>query len=80
MGFSNCSTFCDGKTSAAPRYYRTRSRLCPRCDLGGRYDRNTMRVVEAMGLGIKWGTGPDVEDWGVDVNFGSKAGRACVIL
>ncbi|KAK0392770.1 hypothetical protein NLU13_2265 [Sarocladium strictum] len=80
MGFFNCSSFCDGTTNATPRFYRTKSRPCPRCDLDGVYDRNTVRMVEAMGRGIKWGVGPDVEDWGIDCNLGSSRGRMCVIL
>lgn len=80
MGFSLCPSFSDGTINAAPRCYRTRSRPCPRCDLGGQYDRNAVRMVEAMGRGIKWGVGPGVEDWGLDCNLGSSTGRICVIL
>jgi hypothetical protein len=80
MGFSNCPSFYDGTMNATPRFYRTKSRPCPKCDLDGAYDRNCVRMVEAMRRGIKWGVGPDVEDWGIDCNLGRLRGGACVIL
>lgn len=36
-------------------------------------------MVTRMGWGIKWGTGPDEDDWGVDVKCGGSK-NGCVIL
>lgn len=77
MGFSTCPSFCDGTVKLTPKYIRTRSRPCPRCDLENVYDRNQVRMVEAMGWGVKWGVGPGRDDWGCEVKF---SGRTCVIL
>lgn len=72
IGLNNCPTFCDGTAKPPPKYYRTRSRPCPRCDLHGEYDRNLVRMVEGMGWGVKWGVGPGRDDWGCEMK--------CVIL
>ncbi|KND95051.1 hypothetical protein TOPH_00280 [Tolypocladium ophioglossoides CBS 100239] len=80
MGFSTCRNIGDGTTKETPKFYRTKMRPCPRCaeDIVGRmYDRNAVRVVDRMGWGVKFGTGPDEDDWGVDVRFGACG---CVIL
>ncbi|KAF4123481.1 hypothetical protein GMORB2_6182 [Geosmithia morbida] len=42
------------------------------------YDVNTVRMVEKRGWGLKWGTGPAMEDWGLEMRFGS--GNWCVIM
>lgn len=77
MGFFTCPFFCDGTAKMPPKHIRTRSRACPRCDLAGVYDRNFLRMVEDMGWGVKWGTGPGKDDWGFEVKCG-KGG--CAIL
>jgi hypothetical protein len=79
MGFSNCPSFtCGDGAKHMPRLYETLTRICPKCAeaSGVGYDWNMVRVVERMGWGVKFGTGPDEEDWGVDVKFSSK----CVVL
>ena len=79
MGFSNCHGFGDGNVKQNPPIYKTKTRLCPKCDLQGLYDRNAVRMVEGMGWGVKWGTGPGKLDWGIEIKLGS--GRAkCIIL
>lgn len=85
MGFSTCRGIGDGTTKQTPAFYRTKTRPCPRCaeeDVAGRtYDRNAVRVVDRMGWGVKFGAGPDEDDWGVDVRFGARAGACgCVVL
>ncbi|KAI6770023.1 hypothetical protein HG530_004652 [Fusarium avenaceum] len=72
MGLNNCPTFCDGTAKDEPKFFNTKSRPCPRCQMHGVYDRNLVRMVESMGRGIKWGVGPDADDWGCEVK--------CVIL
>ncbi|KAF7549459.1 hypothetical protein G7046_g8341 [Stylonectria norvegica] len=42
MGFNNCPSFCDGTAKQPPKYIRTKTSACPRCDLGGMYDRNAL--------------------------------------
>ncbi|PTB65436.1 hypothetical protein BBK36DRAFT_1170170 [Trichoderma citrinoviride] len=83
MNFYTCASFCDGaaagvKTKATPGFYKTQSRACPRCDLGGMYDRGTVRMVERMGWGLHWGLDPEGGDWAVEVRMGEA--RGCVIL
>lgn len=78
MGFVTCGTFGSSTAKQPPRLYRTRTRLCPRCERaeGRRYhDPNMVRMVEARGGKVKWGTGPDDHDWGCEIKFGS-----CVVL
>lgn len=76
IGLNNCPTFCDGTAKAIPKYYHTRSRPCPTCDLGGVYDRNLTRMVEAMGIGVTWGLGPGRDDCGCSM----KLPKGCVIF
>lgn len=57
-----------------PRFYKTSSRACPKCDLDDVYDVNAIRVVQKMGYGMTWGMEPDGK-WGVDVRLGG-----CVVL
>lgn len=76
MGFSTCELFGNGAAKEATAMYKTKSRLCPRCDLGGVYDRNVVRVVEKMGWGVKWGAGPARDDWGFEL----KMEDGCVML
>ncbi|KFA46629.1 hypothetical protein S40293_08207 [Stachybotrys chartarum IBT 40293] len=67
LGFMTCGTFGSGMTKDTPKFYKSRKRPCPRCDLQGDYDRNNTLMVERMGWGVKWGLGPDENDWGVDL-------------
>lgn len=78
MGFSTCENFTRGTVKEPPAIYNTRSRPCPRCERepGRVCDANAIRAVESMGWGVKWGTGPEREDWGCEVKF--RGG--CVIL
>lgn len=76
MGFSTCPSFGDGSVKPTPKYLKTRTRPCPRCQLGGVYDRNQTRMVEGMGWGVKWGVGPRSEDYGCEVTFPG----GCVVL
>ncbi|KAH7328830.1 hypothetical protein B0I35DRAFT_418469 [Stachybotrys elegans] len=78
LGFSTCGSFGNGITKDTPKFYKTRARPCPRCDLHGVYDRNVMLLVRNMGWGVKWGTGPDQNDWGLDIRMGTS--RCCTIL
>ncbi|PNY28056.1 Uncharacterized protein TCAP_02020 [Tolypocladium capitatum] len=84
MGFSTCRGIGDGTTKQTPSFYRTKTRPCPRCaaDMVGRtYDGNAVRVVDRMGWGVKFGAGPDEDDWGVDVRFAARGGACgCVVL
>ncbi|KAM3499864.1 hypothetical protein MY10362_006921 [Beauveria mimosiformis] len=70
-----------GRLKARPKFYKTKTRLCPQCDLKGAYNPNVARLVRDMGWGFTWGK--DAADpeasWGVDLRLGStKSG--CVIL
>ncbi|QPC66057.1 hypothetical protein HYE67_008288 [Fusarium culmorum] len=73
IGLNTCPTFCDGTAKDPPKFYNTKSQPCPRCQLHGVYDRNLVRMVEAMGWGIKWGVGPGRDDWGCEMNYVSRA-------
>lgn len=75
MGFLTCDLFGNGAAKEPPKVYKTGSRACPRCNLGGAYDHNMIRMVERMGSGFKWGAGPGRDDWGWEVKLGK-----CVIL
>lgn len=77
-GFSNCDTIGDGREKETPRFYKSLLRPCPLCDLQGMYDRNTMRVIEAMGWGVTVGL-ESGGDWGMDFRLGSTKGM-CVML
>lgn len=81
MGFVTCDTFGNGIVKEQPDIYLTATRLCPRCERqeGRRWaghDANMVRMVVAKGWGLKWGVGPDKEDWGWEVRC--KSG--CVVL
>lgn len=78
-GFWTCSMFGDGTAKETPALFRTKTRPCPRCDLGGLYDGNMVRMVAAMGWGVKWGTGPGEEDWGCDMGLG-RTRNGCAVL
>jgi hypothetical protein len=76
MGFTTCTTFGDGSlVKDAPKYYRTEMRPCPRC-AGRHYDLNSVRMVESVGWGCKWGLGPAREDLGCEI----KCHDGCVVL
>ena len=70
-----------GRLKEKPKFYKTKTRLCPRCDLDGAHDPNVARLVHDMGRGFT--LGKDAADpegyWGVDFRLGS-AKKGCVIL
>ncbi|EHK40959.1 hypothetical protein TRIATDRAFT_301689 [Trichoderma atroviride IMI 206040] len=79
MDFSTCASFCGGDSiKKTPKFYKTSTRACPRCDLGGMYDRRVVQMVERMGWGIHWGLDPEGGDWAVEMRMGET--RGCVIL
>ncbi|KAI5466263.1 hypothetical protein BGZ63DRAFT_127536 [Mariannaea sp. PMI_226] len=78
MGFTTCPEFGDDSVKPTPQYLTTRSRPCPVCDLYGQYDRNQVRMVEAMGWGIKWGVGPGAGDFGCEIKLPGRG--MCVML
>ncbi|CAI6095728.1 unnamed protein product [Clonostachys chloroleuca] len=71
MGFATCDTFRNSNyVKDMPVLYTTESRPCPRCCVlasGGCYDLNSTRMVESMGWGVKWGTGPAKDDLGFEI-------------
>ncbi|KAM3499857.1 hypothetical protein MY10362_006914 [Beauveria mimosiformis] len=44
-----------GRLKARPKFYKTKTRLCPQCDLKGAYNPNVARLVRDMGWGFTWG-------------------------
>lgn len=70
-----------GRVKPKPKFYKTKTRLCPQCDLRGAYDPNVARLVHNMGWGFTWGKdAADPEgNWGVDLRLGS-AKNGCAIL
>lgn len=70
-----------GRLKPPPKFYKTRTRLCPRCDLHGACDPNVARLVHDMGWGLTWGKdAADPEGYfGVDFRLGSVK-KGCVIL
>ncbi|KAJ2966568.1 hypothetical protein NQ176_g10088 [Zarea fungicola] len=70
-----------GRIKAKPKFYKTRTRLCPKCDLGGVCDANVTRMVADMGWGFTLGKDVAGEqgNWGVDFRLGSSR-KGCVIL
>lgn len=84
MDFFTCASFCGGGSGGGggikktPKFYKTKTRACPRCDLAGMYDRRVVQMVERMGWGIHWGLDPEGGDWAVEMRMGET--RGCVIL
>lgn len=88
MGFTTCPEFtpggtkmlntASGKIKPKPKFYKTKTRPCPRCELLGQYDRNAVRMVDKMGYGLTMGFDPDGGDWGIDFRLGTS--NKCVIL
>lgn len=93
MGFTTCPSF-SGPGQATMKntslsestpikkptgFYKTRTRPCPTCDLGGVYDYNAVRMVTRMGWGMTFGKDPSEGDWGVDLRLGTVK-KGCVIL
>ncbi len=78
---NHVSNIRGGRVKPQPKFYKTRTRLCPHCDLRGAYDPNVARLVQDMGWGFTWGKdAADPEgDWGVDFRLGSTK-NACAIL
>ncbi|KAH8893768.1 hypothetical protein GQ53DRAFT_859696 [Thozetella sp. PMI_491] len=67
-GFDTCITFQGGPVKPPPPVLETaRFQPCPRCDLGGNYDRNFVRMVLGIHHGIRVGTGPGRNDKGVEI-------------
>jgi len=77
MKFTSCDTFRTGGSHLHPaaKLFKTKSRPCPKCRPWA-FDPYMMRVVDSYGGGIKWGTGPEKDDLGCEVKFGS----GCVVF
>ncbi|TPX15608.1 uncharacterized protein E0L32_004306 [Thyridium curvatum] len=54
------------RATLQPPMYRARETACPVHDLLGFYDRNQVRMVVRLRNGLRWGTGPNREDYGVE--------------
>lgn len=86
MGFNTCPTFVQGRRTnpstgnlqSTPKFYKTKARACPKCELDGVFDSNALRLVEKMGYGMTLGFYPDGGDWGIDLRLGTS--RKCIIL
>lgn len=88
MGFTTCPSFVQGNRTAlgqspgplqsTPKFYKTKARACPKCELDGAFDPNALRLVEKMGYGMTLGFDPDGGDWGIDLRLGTS--RKCTIL
>ncbi|KAK4240683.1 hypothetical protein C8A03DRAFT_41795 [Achaetomium macrosporum] len=67
MGFDICPGFVDGQIRPLPPRLVAKGEPCPKCDLGGMYDRNQTRMVSEIRHGFRWGLGPNKSDPGCDI-------------
>jgi len=72
MGFTTCDSFFTGIAKPQPLAFKTTHKACPTHDLWGNYDHNVVRRVMGVHRGMRWGSGPNKVDMGVEC--------ACVIL
>ncbi|KAF2155366.1 hypothetical protein K461DRAFT_112219 [Myriangium duriaei CBS 260.36] len=72
---TTCPDFCRGQIFGPAPMWPLPWRLagwrdCPRCGMGGEYDRRVVRMVVVKGAGVRVGVGPDRRDPGCDLGCG----------
>ncbi|KAF6840105.1 nonselective cation channel [Colletotrichum plurivorum] len=67
MGYTTCGQFGSGIAKRPLRLQLANLRPCPQHDLYGLYDRNRTRMIKKITHGIKFGTGPNKQDAGIEV-------------
>ncbi|KAF4807708.1 hypothetical protein CGCSCA5_v013131 [Colletotrichum siamense] len=66
MGYATCGQFGSGIAKKPLRMQLANLRPCPKHDLLGLYDRNQIRMIKKITNGIKFGTGPNKQDAGIE--------------
>ncbi|KAF4428073.1 Calcium channel YVC1 [Colletotrichum fructicola] len=66
MGYTTCGQFGSGIAKKPLRMQLANLRPCPKHDLLGLYDRNQIRMIKKITNGIKFGTGPNKQDAGIE--------------
>ena len=67
--FGNCPKFYNGTALNPANHPRTNAEeeQCPKCDEGGEYAGDKIRMVKGVQTGYRFGLGPSESDFGVDL-------------